>query len=269
MYTKRIISNKQEILENLTVNFQGDFGNSGEIKPLMLKPSKNDPDQPNEIIHCHCRCSDLGPIYKLQLKQSIGANKKLKTRWFLDKVKISHLKESYTFGYQKWITNYDDKDRKPKKFEIKLYEQAYKTSRREFKKENNFSRTMSTLSHRLLNNDTVNEDSYDESFNSERSRSNSIHRRTKSHSPSRSESRSPRRPKSRSPSNHQSVFLKDQKPIVKRESRNLSLERSDEFDTDLEKSFNSFNSFDEKKARSKSPGYGSEKTVKSIKKNYY
>jgi len=94
----------------------------------------------------------------------------------LDRAEISHLKEVYTFAYQDWVTNYDHKDRKTKEFEAKLYEKGYKAGRREFNRANSFSRTMSTLSHRLLSKDTVDEDSYDESFDSERSRSNSSHR---------------------------------------------------------------------------------------------
>jgi len=98
----------------------------------------------------------------------------------------------YTFAYQDWVANYDQKDRKTKQFEAKLYEKGYKAGRREFKRANSFSRTMSTLSHRLLSKDTVDEDSYDESFDSERSRSNSSHRsgRAKERRPAASRARS-------------------------------------------------------------------------------
>ncbi len=98
----------------------------------------------------------------------------------------------YTFAYQDWVANYDHKDRKTKQFEAKLYEKGYKAGRREFKRANSFSRTMSTLSHRLLSKDTVDEDSYDESFDSERSRSNSSHRsgRAKERRPAASRARS-------------------------------------------------------------------------------
>lgn len=128
LYTKKITQNKSTILDNLSVQFHGDFGNSAEIKPNKQN-EKNDSDMLNEIIHCHCKCSDLGNIFKLQLRQLIGNNKKLKTRWYLEKVKVSYLKESYTFPYQKWIVNYDTHSKKMKKFEIKLYEEVNKKIR--------------------------------------------------------------------------------------------------------------------------------------------
>ena len=56
-------------------------------------------------------------------------------------------------------------------------------SRKDFNKACNYSRTISTLSHRLLNEDTLENDSYDDSFNSESDRSRSTSSRNRTASP--------------------------------------------------------------------------------------
>ena len=120
---KKITAHRSEILEHLTIQFYGDFGHSKEIRPALNQDKQNKSDSLTEIIHFHSRGLNLGDIFKFTVKQTIGANKKILTRWFLDKVKISCRKESYTFPFQKWITNYD-KDKVVRKFEMKLYEQV-------------------------------------------------------------------------------------------------------------------------------------------------
>lgn len=106
----------------MSIQFFGDFGHSLELKAHQCK-EKDQSNSLNEIIHFHSKSPDLGNVFKIVLKQGIGANKKIKTRWYLEKVKISHLKESFIFPFQKWITNYD-KDKKVRKFEMKLYEEV-------------------------------------------------------------------------------------------------------------------------------------------------
>ena len=56
-------------------------------------------------------------------------------------------------------------------------------SRKDFNKACNYSRTISTLSHRLLNAETLENDSYDDSFNSESDRSRSTSSRNRTASP--------------------------------------------------------------------------------------
>ena len=122
LYIKKITEHKAHVLENLSVQFFGDFGHSSDLKPHQHK-EKEHSDSINDIIHFHSRNPDLGQVFKIVLKQAIGSNKKIKTKWYLDRIKISHLKESFIFPFQKWITNYD-KDKKVRKFEMKLYEEV-------------------------------------------------------------------------------------------------------------------------------------------------
>ena len=124
LLTKKL-KNKRDILDNLTVQFYGDFGTSAEIKPVCHEYLSMQPhDLENRLIdvfHFHSiRTPDLGSIFKIKLKQNFGGKP---LNWYLEGVKITHDKLDFSFPYHKWIRL--DKDKK--KAEIKLYEKVGKT----------------------------------------------------------------------------------------------------------------------------------------------
>ena len=119
LLTKKL-KHKRDILDNLSVQFYGDFGTSAEIKPVCHEYHAMQPhDLENRLIdvfHFHSiRTPDLGSIFKIKLKQSIGGKP---LNWYLEGVKITHDKLDFSFPYHKWIRLDNDK----MKAEIKLYE---------------------------------------------------------------------------------------------------------------------------------------------------
>lgn len=175
LYVKKMCKQKQYILENLILQIFGDFGRSIELKPRKTNVNCScDANSNVDVIHFHSHNLDLGNIFKVKLIQKNPSKNLL--NWYLEKARVIHDKEEWTFQFQKWI----NMEKKEKKKEIKIFDDNYRKSRKDFFKDNKYSRTVSTLNHRLLTEDSINDDSYDDSFDNEHSRS-----------PSNSTSRSP------------------------------------------------------------------------------
>ena len=106
---------KETLTDNLTVQIFGDFGKSAEIKPIKKQERKADFSL--DLFHFHTSNTDLGNISKVKLVQK-NSNKKL--NWYLERVKIIHDKEMWSFPYQRWISL----DKKDQKKEIKIFEEV-------------------------------------------------------------------------------------------------------------------------------------------------
>ncbi|CAF0746916.1 unnamed protein product [Brachionus calyciflorus] len=153
LYTNKL-RHRPDIFQNMSLILYGDYAVTPEIKPCEYKSSCSNCIS-DELIHFHLKHIDIGLLYKIKLICVIEKNKikELKNfKWFMNKIEVDYHKEKFIFYHKKWIDfkNFDLK----KKIEIKLYEERFCREQ---------VRTLSTLSHRLLE-ESIQNDSYDDSF---------------------------------------------------------------------------------------------------------
>jgi ABC-type Fe3+-hydroxamate transport system substrate-binding protein len=109
---------KEEIIENLSAQIFGDFGKTAEVKVSDKKVNCIDPGV--DVFHFHSENSDLGSLFKIKLTQTNP--KKNKPIWYLERIRVLHNKQVWSFPYQRWITM----NKKEKKKEIKIFEEVGK-----------------------------------------------------------------------------------------------------------------------------------------------
>lgn len=163
-----------KIISHLTLSIHGDFGSLDKKKPLVCKshaPEKGRDDLSDQLIHFHIKSNELGSLHTIQIHYE---NKQLRQpeNWFLKYIQVYYEKKEFYFQSKKWIKL----DKEKKKVNLTLWEQN-----------NNKKRTLTVLSHRLLQ--VEEKDPYEESGGFERDeddyfdsrdRKNNHHRSTES-----------------------------------------------------------------------------------------